>query len=188
MRLFVALEPPGEVATALARWGAGIAGEDPALAPVGAEALHVTMAFLGECPADVVADLAAVVRAAATPAPPAPALGVAGALWLAPRRPHVLTVALEDVDAGLEAMHHRLWQGLAPLGFRLEDRPFRPHITVARVRRGQRPRNLDVPGPPVTSFPAVALTLLRSRLGGGAARYEPLERVPLCGTDAERPR
>jgi len=185
VRLFVALEPPGEVATALARWGAGIAAEDPALAPVGAEALHVTMAFLGECPADIVPDLAAVVRAAAAPAP---ALGVAGALWLAPRRPHVLTVALEDVDAGLEAMHHRLWQGLAPLGFRPEDRPFRPHLTVARVRRGQRPRSLEVPDPPVTSFPAVALTVLRSRLGGGAARYEPLERVPLCRTDAERPR
>jgi len=185
VRLFVTVEPPGEVAAALARWGAGIAAEDPALAPVGAEALHVTMAFLGECPADVVPDLAAVVQASAAPVP---VLGVSGALWLAPRRPHVLTVALDDADGALEIVHGRLWEGLEPLGFRPEDRPFRPHLTVARVRRGQRPRSLEVPDPPVTSFPAVALTLVRSRLGGGPARYEPLERVPLCGTDAERPR
>lgn len=176
MRLFVALEVPREVAEGLAAWGAGVAAADPALASVPVESLHVTMAFLGECTGDAVPALGGAVSAAAAPLP---ALRFEGAVWLAPRRPHVLTAGLTDDDGALGAVHAALWAGLVPLGFTPEERPFRPHLTVARVRRGQRPRDLSVPVPPGGSFPASALTLMRSRLGGGAARYEPLERVRL---------
>jgi len=176
VRVVVALEPPLEVARGLADWRAAVAAADPALAPVEAAALHVTMAFLGECAEDAVDVLAESVRAAAGPVP---ALTVAGALWLAPKRPHVLTVALGDDDGALLGVHDRLWTGLAALGFAPADRPLRPHLTVARVRRGQRPRSLEVPEPPVAGFAGLALTLMRSRLGGGQERYEPLERVLL---------
>lgn len=172
----MALEAPPDVVQGFASWGARIAASDPALAPVAAEGLHVTMAFLGECTPDVVPGLAAAVRAAAAPVP---GLHAEEAVWLAPKRPHVLTAGLADDGGALGAMHAALWSGLVPLGFEPEVRPFRPHLTVARVRRGQRPRELSVPDPPAERFPALALTLLRSRLGGGPARYEPLERVLL---------
>ena len=50
--------------------------------------------------------------------------------------------------------------------------------TVARVRRGKRPGR-SLPDPPRATFAAEAVTLFRSHLGGGPARYEALERVPL---------
>jgi 2'-5' RNA ligase len=65
------------------------------------------------------------------------------------------------------------------LGFEPERRRFRPHVTVARVRHGARPRRRGLPDTPEASFAGEALTLYRSYLGGGPARYEALERVGL---------
>jgi 2'-5' RNA ligase len=55
-----------------------------------------------------------------------------------------------------------------------EARPFRPHVTVARLRAGARaPRELDALPEPL-AFTAGPVTLYRSRLGRGGAVYEPL--------------
>jgi 2'-5' RNA ligase len=58
-----------------------------------------------------------------------------------------------------------------------ETRPFRPHVTVARVRRGARVRVREVPAPPQLRFHATGLVLYRSQLGRGGARYEAIVRV-----------
>jgi 2'-5' RNA ligase len=65
------------------------------------------------------------------------------------------------------------------VGFEPERRALRPHVTVARARRGPSPRaaGLDPP-PPALSFEPEALVLYRSHTGAGGARYEPLVRVP----------
>ena len=55
-------------------------------------------------------------------------------------------------------------------------RAFRPHVTVARVRRGERIAPRTVPAPPRLRFAAEALVLYRSQPG---SRYEPVARVAL---------
>ncbi len=50
MRLFVALEPPVEVRDALVEWARAAVGGDPELRLVERDALHLTLAFLGERP------------------------------------------------------------------------------------------------------------------------------------------
>ena len=110
---------------------------------------------------------------------PSPALALGEPLWLAPRLPHVLTVELDDLDGALAALRADVVERLAgALGWDPESRAFRPHVTVARVRRGARPRR-DLPDAPQARFAGQAVTLLRSHLGGGPARYEALERVAL---------
>jgi 2'-5' RNA ligase len=180
VRLFVALELPGDVRAALAAWGARAAAADPALRAVGEDALHLTLAFLGERGEDDVEPLRRVVRACAAPVA---ALSLGEGLWLAPRRPQVLTVAVEDGDGALARVQAAVVRALAAaVGFEAEARLFRPHVTVARVRRGERPRRSRVPAMPATStFAGEALSLMRSRLGRGPARYEALERVLLQG-------
>jgi 2'-5' RNA ligase len=178
-RLFVALELPVDVREALAEWAREVAGNDPALRLVVVDALHVTLAFLGHRAEDEVEVIAAAVRSAGEAADPRPSgLRLAQPLWLAPRRPHVLTVALEDPDGGLAALYDAVWDALAPLGFEPEKRPFLPHVTVARVRKGARVRPHELPAPAALEFTGAALTLFRSHLGGrGPARYEALERI-----------
>jgi 2'-5' RNA ligase len=112
---------------------------------------------------------------------PAPVLSLADPLWLAPRRPHVLTVALQDADGVLGALQAAVVERLADaLPWQPETRPFRAHITVARVRREWRPRVDELPAAPEATFTAGAVVLFRSHLGGrGPARYEALERAEL---------
>jgi len=171
LRLFVALDLPADVRVALADWADRAA--PAAVRRVPAENLHVTLAFLGSRAAHEAEAVAALL----------PALGelerlgelrAAGALWLAPRRPGVLTVALDD-SAPLAALHGALVAALAEtVGYEPEQRLFRPHVTVGRVRRGTRIDTCAALDPPTLTFRADGLTLYRSHTGPGASRYEPL--------------
>lgn len=172
-RLFVALELPAAARADLAAFGGEAAAGDPALRAASEEGLHLTLAFLGDRdPADIgpAAEAVGGVRA------PAPALALGDALWLAPRRPHVLAVAL---TGALAPLHAQVVERLAAaLDWEPEARPFRPHVTVARVRRGARPRR-SLPDPPRATFTGEAVVLFRSHLGRGPARYEALARASL---------
>ncbi|HEX7297808.1 MAG TPA: RNA 2',3'-cyclic phosphodiesterase [Solirubrobacteraceae bacterium] len=177
-RLFVALELPVAVRTQLAQFGHAAAERDPALRAVGEEAMHLTLAFVGHRPEEEIDAARAAVRAVHGVAP---ALALAEPLWLAPRRPHVLTVGLEDGDGTLAALRAEVVDRLSvALAWEPEARRFRPHVTVARVRRGAHPRTRHLPDAPHASFAGEAVVLYRSHLGGGPARYEPLEELALA--------
>lgn len=178
MRLFAALELPDAERAALARWGARACARDPSLRAVAEDALHVTLHFLGERPDAELPGL----RAAVAGAPGTPVrLEGTGALWLAPRRPHVLTCGLRTPGTALEALHGALGSALADVsaGWAPDGRPLRPHVTVARVRRGTRPRLDGLPAAPSLRFAAAAVLLERSVLDPAGARYETLERRTL---------
>jgi RNA 2',3'-cyclic 3'-phosphodiesterase len=177
-RLFVALELPAPVRSDLAAFGRAAASHDDALRAVREDALHLTLAFLGHRSLEEIDPARSAVRGVRSPVPH---LTLGEPLWLAPRRPHVLTVALVDRGGVLEALQAQVVSLLAAaLPWEPETRPFRPHATVARVRRGWRPRVRDLPDGPWASFAAESVVLFRSHLGGrGPARYEALERVAL---------
>jgi RNA 2',3'-cyclic 3'-phosphodiesterase len=174
MRLFAAVDLPDDVRHPLAAWGTACAEVCPQLRPVAEERLHLTLVFLGSRPDEEAEGFAALVAGCAD-GPVDVALG--DVLWLAPRRPHVLTVALHDASGALAALQARVADALDVH----EDRPFRPHVTVARVRKGARVRPSEVELPPLpaaSSFGLEALALYRSHLGP-RPRYEALSRVAL---------
>jgi RNA 2',3'-cyclic 3'-phosphodiesterase len=176
-RLFVALELPAAVRADLVAFARAAAERDRALRPVAEDAMHLTLAFLGHRPLEEIDAARSAVRGVAGSAP---SLALGEPLWLAPRRPHVLTVALDDAGGVLAALRAQVVERLAEaLPWEPESRRFRPHITVARVRRDARPRRRDLPEAPRASFAGEAVVLLRSHLGGGPARYEELERIAL---------
>jgi 2'-5' RNA ligase len=179
-RLFAALDLPAPVRDALGAFGRAAADDDFALRAVRDDALHVTLAFLGHRALDDIDPAREAVRAVADPVRD---LSLGDALWLAPRRPHVLAVSVADPTGALLALQERVVAALVEaVGFEPDHRRFRPHVTVARVRHGARPRRGGLPDPPSASFAGEALTLYRSWLGGGPARYEALERVPLVAS------
>ena len=173
-RLFAGLSLPADVRVALSSWAARAVGRDEAVRPVAAESLHVTLVFLGSVDDTQTEAIAgAVVRAAR----PLPELAVTGAAWLPPRRPGVLVADLSLPDE-LVALHGSLVSALAPW-HEPEARPFRPHVTVARVRRHERLREHDLVGPPELRFAARELVLWRSFAGPGGSRYEALASAPV---------
>lgn len=177
-RLFVALELPGDLRASLAAFGRDVAAADFAVRAVEEGSLHLTLAFLGHRALDEIEPAGAAVAAVTAPAP---RLELGEPLWLAPRRPHVLTVAVADPDGALAFLHRALLERLeaALPAWRPEARPLRPHVTVGRVRRGARPRTTGLPAAPAGAWTAGSLVLFRSHLGGGPARHEPLARASL---------
>jgi 2'-5' RNA ligase len=172
MRLFVALDLPEGAVTALAAFRDTAA--DPAVwRRLDETSFHVTLAFLGHRPEEDVPAVGAVLAGLAEREPPKLALGEA--LLLPPRRARVLTVALVDGGGGLGALQAELAEALADAGvYAPERRPFRPHVTLARLRSGARaPRTIDG-APEAVAFRAGAVVLYRSHVGRGGARYEPL--------------
>jgi RNA 2',3'-cyclic 3'-phosphodiesterase len=157
-------------------WAREVVGADRGMRVVDPGSVHLTMAFLGHRALDEIEPLSTLVASFAGRAAPVP-LRTAGALWLSPRRPHVLTVAVADVTGVLRALHEDLWTGLAALGHVRERRMFRPHLTVARVRHGWTAPSGRLPELADHEVRPVALVLLRSWLGGGPARYEELARA-----------
>lgn len=178
--MFVALDLPVSVRSELAAWRDSlVAGRDD-LRPVAPEALHVTLVFLGwqdEAAAEAIA-AAALARAES-----APVLQAAGVRPLPPRDPRLFALDLEDFEGRASAVQAGVSDALEAGGwYRPEKRPFWPHITLARVKRGRRrvPALPDVPAPPAWAFPASHLTLYRSILRPQGALYEPLARVALA--------
>lgn len=180
-RLFIALELPAAARAALARWAAEAVGAIAGIRLVPDGDLHVTLAFLGWRPAED-ADVAA--RIVAGLRGPAPELAPSGAAWLPPRHPRVAAVDLDDPGGGSRALHGRVAAAAtADLGLAPDPRPFRPHVTVARLGRSRRPDRGPALAPPqLPAFRAPAVSLFESRLGPGGARYGVLVRQPL-GSD-----
>jgi RNA 2',3'-cyclic 3'-phosphodiesterase len=177
VRLFVALELPERTRVALATWGTVIA---PVLGgrAIAAESLHLTLCFLGPVDAVRVASVAdAVSRVAGLPAA---RLETGGALCLPPRRPRVVAVSLLDRDGALATVQSVLSSALESLGVYVpEPRAFLAHVTVLRMRGGRRVRTTELADPPAVDTVGSTVTLFRSRLGSGPARYEALARVGL---------
>lgn len=184
-RTFVGLKVPvtpelAEVLEWLGRLG-------PAVRPVRVECLHLTLKFLGETPVgqvrDIVTTLTEVVSGCG-----AFDLGFRGVGLMPSHRPRVVFADLDDPlhDApGVGGPAAAIEDAMEGLGFARESRPYRPHLTLARVR-GRPPVELDEL---VEAFDEVRLSeltctefeLIRSELGSGGARYTTLARLPLSG-------
>ncbi len=172
LRLFVALDLPGAARAALARFR-DAAADHAVWRPLPEQSFHVTLAFLGHRPEADVERVVAVLRGLEPWSAPELALG--DGLLLPPRRARVLTVALADPGGVLGALQAEVGAGLAAAGvYEPQTRPFRPHVTVARVRAGVRAPRALAAAPEPLAFSAGAVTLYRSRLGRGGAVYEPL--------------
>jgi len=180
LRLFLALELPDPARRAIGVWRDGALAQRPELRPVPDAALHVTLAFLGPTdPGDVEAIGAAAVAAATGSRPVAISVGGVAAV---PRRgPRVVALDLNDEGGGAAALRDLTATALADAGLHDRDpRPFWAHLTVARVGRDRHVGLGELPAAPsIESFVAPALTLYRTHLGSGAARYEALRRVEL---------
>jgi 2'-5' RNA ligase len=183
-RLFVAVDPPLEVREELAGWSGAVAATVARAAPrpgrgglraLDAEMLHLTICFLGSRP---VAELEPLAGALQGCAGHACELSLGAPLWLPPRRPHALAVAVHDRDGELARLREELLGALsAASSWQPERRRFRAHITVGRMRAGSVRGGGHAPPLPATpqlSFVPESLALYRSWLLPEGARYEVL--------------
>jgi 2'-5' RNA ligase len=193
-RLFVAIDPPAAVREELGAWArvAAVAASGRSASGGGAvrvlapETMHLTLCFLGGRPVQELSRIAAVVeglRAAGAE------IALGGPLWLPPRRPRALALAVHDRREELMRLHEALAQELSQaIGWQPERRRFKAHVTVARIgrgrqrHRGSRDGESVLPPTPQLSFPAREVVLYRSRLSPGGASYEALAASALAAS------
>ncbi|MGW2472557.1 RNA 2',3'-cyclic phosphodiesterase [Streptomyces sp. NPDC001665] len=181
VRVFIALAPPDPAKNELARELRPAYATHPRVRWNRVEDWHITLAFLGALPVDTVPLLRAPLAALAA-SHPAPRLALHGGGTFDER------VAWSGIAGDLDGLH-RLADGVRAVvrdcGIALEDRPLRPHLTLARVRRGDHTSAGEIAGL-LTEFrgrpwPAERLHLVGSNAGGGPGqiRYRDIEAWPL---------
>ena len=177
LRLFVALDLPEQIVTPLARLAGDAFGGHPDLRLVRPEALHVTLVFLGYQYERDVERITAVTFEQSLGAVELRARDVQPV----PRsRPRLFALQLEDPGDSLGAWQQALSDRLHAAGlYEPEKRPFWPHVTLARAKRGKPPSGIEVPD--LTAdlrrpFEADTVTLYRSTLRPQGAVYEALAR------------
>ena len=133
MRLFVAVDPPAEVVGAL---DAAIGARDERLRWVPTEQWHLTLVFCGEVASEVVSELTErLARAAARTSPLSVRLAGGGTFPKQAARARVLWVGVDGDTPALTRLAERCAAAARRSGVDLEDRAFRPHLTLARARR-----------------------------------------------------
>jgi RNA 2',3'-cyclic 3'-phosphodiesterase len=164
VRLFVGVVPPDRVLDEIERLRRP---ERPGVRWTRRDQWHVTLRFLGEV------DDPGPVAAALDAAPLSPCEARLG--------PRVRALGRQVVClpvAGLDELAQAVTEATAGFGRPPEDRRFRGHVTLARLRRPARPSGL-VGGPLEDRFPVTDVRLVRSRQADGGSRYEDLHVVHL---------
>ncbi|WFF02581.1 RNA 2',3'-cyclic phosphodiesterase [Micromonospora sp. WMMD964] len=193
MRLFVAVDPSvaavNHLGTRLTRMrvtAAAAAGVDVRLADPAH--LHVTVAFLGAVEAARLVEVESALGLATEwfrdRRDAAPRLSLGGGGRFGQGRSTVLWVDLQgDVEA-LHLLAGEIRTRLGHAGLPYDEKPFRPHLTVARPGDRMTPADVeadranldDYRGP---EWPVPELLLMRSHLDARPARYERLAAWPL---------
>jgi len=178
VRLFVAIEIPDEIRNALAEFLKDMRGIAPQVKWVRAENLHVTLKFLGETDAAKLRVIEGTLNSIRSPRPVSLEFRGLG-FFPNEKRPRVFWAGME-ASANLRTIAQDIDRGLHKLSFPLENRPFTPHLTLARFDPPGLPAKL---GPAVTahssrcfgSLTAREFHLIESKLKSSGAEYTTLQ-------------
>ncbi len=179
IRSFVAIELPSSLRQELGRIQARLRVDRPRIKWVDPDGIHLTLKFLGNVEAARIDGITQAVAESARRVHPIrlniQELGAFPSL----KRVQVVWVGLGGELDKLSRLFQLLEAGLAGLGFPTEQRPFRPHLTLARLGNEVSPEERQLFGQLITdtrlesdySFEADALSLMRSQLTGSGAIY-----------------
>jgi 2'-5' RNA ligase len=175
MRLFVAMPIPHPAREEILELLTDLRNGDWPVRWVHEEGLHLTLKFFGEVAAERLDVIMEALRFAASGAgPQSLALGELGA-FPSRNRPRILWVGVQ-APPSLELLQDRIERGSEAIGFPPEGTPFQPHVTLGRVREGQRipVRGLDDHTGKFQPVPFVGqeLVLYESVLTTAGPRYE----------------
>jgi 2'-5' RNA ligase len=136
VRLFLAINLPVETRREIAHASAPLRDCVPELSWVREPLVHLTLKFLGEQPAERLEEIqTAVAGLAARHRELVMVLGGFGAFPNF-RRARVVWLGVAQ-EPRLELLHHDIELTYSQLGVETEGRPFRPHVTLARVKSQQ---------------------------------------------------
>jgi 2'-5' RNA ligase len=196
LRLFVAIELPFEVRRSVVHTMESlkaITGEK-SLRWVRPEAIHLTLAFLGDTLESRVPEISRALIAAVRHVEPFPLAPLGVGSFGGRGRLRVVWIGVGGDGGALVDLAEHVAASLVPLGYPRDERAFNGHLTLARARDGAAPEALahvhdmlmgfDPPAAP--SFNVDQISLMQSILGPNGSAYRQLATAPLLGAAATR--
>ena len=182
-RLFVALEigskAQGRIADEQERLAETMRGA--ALRWTKHDQLHITLVFIGQVSEE---RAAAIVEAMRDPLPHPPFRFALGGLGAFPPRgaPRALWIGVTSGAEQVIRVQALVAERLETLGIEQEQRPFSPHLTLARwkdSRPSDRPHTTTASPATIARVDAHAVTLFQSRVSSAGSTYTRLVECPL---------
>jgi len=188
IRSFIAIELPEAVKTGLQQLQTELTLPRYSFVKcVAPEGIHLTLKFLGNISAEKVTDITGVMEQASQEVSPFQLQLTEVGAFPNMRRPRVLWVGIKGEVDKLVSWQQRIDNGLVPLGFAKEARPFTPHLTLARLRENCSPGDRLHFGEMFAkahievnyNFTVSSLNLMKSQLFPTGAVYSRLAEVKL---------
>ncbi len=169
MRLFVAIALPQEIKDNISALRGGI----PEARWIAAENSHVTLAFIGEVQSPMMMDISLALGRITHPGFDLDIEGVG--VFGSNKRPRILWAGVHNISA-ISLLHKKIVTAIESVGATVDDRRFRPHITLARVHNSpyERVRNYltDHALFKTKTIPVTSFTLFSSHLASSSAIYQ----------------
>ncbi|HEY5649661.1 MAG TPA: RNA 2',3'-cyclic phosphodiesterase [Nitrospiria bacterium] len=201
MRLFIAFELPPEIIKAVAAVQSKLKKTEAHVTWVRPEGIHLTLKFLGEVPEPRIPEIEGALEAAAKGTGPiSVTIGGVGA-FPDGTRPRVIWVGVQSHQQGSPGddraegdklpgvntfgeLAGRIEKELGRLGFEENNRPFRPHLTLGRVRSSRGRKALieslkTALQDPLGTCRFEKIELMRSELKPGGAVYSRIQTISL---------
>lgn len=184
MRIFIALDIPAEIRERIVRYTDGLRPLAAGSRWTRSESLHVTLKFVGQASDAKVEEIKQALRGIDA-APFTVGFGQTG-FFPGARRPRVLWAGVEAGD-GLPRLASAIDAALEKIGIPREEKPFHPHLTLARAGSDdaanhafqQLPSRLPAESPRFGTMTAQEFFLYKSEPMRGGSHYTKLERFPL---------
>jgi RNA 2',3'-cyclic 3'-phosphodiesterase len=178
-RLFIAAELPQNIKAELVETQARLRRTNLPVSWSSAGSMHLTLRFLGDTSVALIPNLDQAMRTALAPHS-AMALRLQGVgAFPNNRRPNVVWVGVKGALAALQHAQADIEAALGSLGIAPDPKPFRPHLTLGRLRReasSEQQRRLgdaiqSLPPPKSLEWAVERVVLFRSELHSSGPTY-----------------
>ena len=134
VRVFIAITPPATIQQKVTEVREAFQHSNLPWRWVRAEHIHLTLKFFGNVPMERISAIAQAMERASHEQTAFPLRATSLGCFPHASRPRVLWIGLDDPSQALGPLYERLTSACLSLGFPAEERPFHPHLTLARVQ------------------------------------------------------
>ncbi len=183
IRTFICIEISASIKARLAALQEDVRKLEAQVSWVKPANIHLTLKFLGDVPQAKLPQIIEAVRRISGSCSPFEVEVSGTGCFPSPRKPNVLWIGLAKLPQSLITLQQSLEDELEREGFARESKPFKPHLTIGRIRQ---PRNAALlaeellkPGFASESFAVHEVIVMHSDLMPRGAIYIPLATIPL---------
>jgi len=190
VRLFAAISLPAGVIEGLSREQARLAGFGAAFRLVEPSGLHITLCFIGDVDMQEVEVIEQGIRAVVADETPFILALTEGGSFPRNDDARVVWMGVDGELRRLSTLQNLIANEIRSVGYRIDPRPFSPHVTLGRVSRNasrserysiaESAGGLSCYG--LKAFEVRSVDLMESLLGDHRATYSTVAQIPLTST------